>query len=155
MNGNEFIKLLGLTSDDEKIRKFLSDFGITQKPKLKKGDFDAIVMNEKLGIEITFTDERYLDVKSNDYEEGALVLSNVRMYGDGNDTFKLFSPELPLGLRFDLNRKEAFEKIGQKPARDNKETAKARWDFKNYCLFLTFDKKYSKIRIVAVQLPLE
>lgn len=78
MKADKFISLLGRTSEDSDVKAFLKNLGITKQPKLKRGLSDAIVESKKLGVEITFTDERALDVPSDDYEEGALVLSNIR-----------------------------------------------------------------------------
>jgi hypothetical protein len=153
MNANDFIPLLGLTSDDDNVKAFLANCGIIKIPKLKKDDDTVVVTDKRQGLEITFRDERYLGNKLHEYEEGALVLSNVRMYGDGKEGVQPFKGDLPLDLNFDFGRKEVLAKLNKKPSSENKEMAKARWDFDKYCLFLTFDKLYTKIRIVAVQLP--
>src|SRR5688572_16363292 len=98
MTTKELISLLGKTSVDPSVTAFLAANGITKTPKLKSDDDTAIVKNPKRGLEITFDDERFLDVPSNEYDEGALVLSNVRMYGDEIEGFKRFPGELPYGL---------------------------------------------------------
>lgn len=83
MNANEIIPLIGLTADDQKVKDFLVACGMKKKPRLKKGEESAYLTNEKQGIEITFGDERELELQG--YEEGALVLWNVRMYGEDDD----------------------------------------------------------------------
>ncbi len=155
MSSDEVIPLLGLTSEDERVKKFLAACGITKLPKLKSDETDIIVANKKLGIEITLVDEDDLDVKSQEYEEGSLVLSNVRMYGDDHPSFHRFKGELPHGLKFEIDRKKAQSKLGKKPGWDNKDLISARWDFKTHCVFLTFDEKYSKIRVCDIQLPVK
>jgi len=154
MTSDELSHVLGLTSGDEKVKDFLTRFGITKRPKLKRGEETAYLENEKLGLEITFRDERYLDVESVDYEEGDLVLSSLRMYGPDHDIFSCFDEDkLPLGLKFEYGFKEVEAKLKKKPAWQNKSLAKARWDLKGYCVFVTFGKKLRNTRIVSVQLP--
>src|SRR3989304_5970724 len=110
MNGDEFITLLGKPYTDEKVQAFLAAGGIQKQPKLPRGDMDAYLENKKNGLEIVFRDERYLDVKSEEYEEGALVLWSITMYGD-DETFKRFEGNLPLGLKFNFGLKETKAKI--------------------------------------------
>ena len=155
MNGNDFIGLLGLTSDDDQIKALLGSCGITVKPKIEEPDDEtAIVENKTLGLEITFDDERYLAVKSREYEEGALVLSNVRMYGEGNDTFRSFKGNLPYGLLFGSNRQTAEATLGAKPAWVKRDGTYARWDFKTHCEFLGFGES-DTLGEVDVQLPVK
>lgn len=152
INANEFTSLLGITSDDQGAKELLKQFKITKEPKLKGDDFTAIVLNHSLGIEITFRDERFVEVSFQEYEEGALVLWNIRMYGPGHQLFKPFTGVLPFGLTFGMSRKEAGEKMGRKPAWESKDPAKARWDFEKHCAFLAFDKAKG-LHIVSLQMP--
>jgi len=155
MKDDRFVLLLGRTSDDPSVVEFLKAHDIEKRPKLDKGLFDAILLNHKKGLEITFTDERHLDVKSDKYEDGDLVLSNIRFYGEGHKTFKPYTGPLPLGLSFKLDRKSSQELLGRKPDVMNKDLGKARWDFKEYCVFLTYNKAYTEIGVIAIQLPLK
>src|SRR3990167_3315016 len=144
MNEDEFITLLGKTFNDEKVKEFLAACGIKKQPKLGHGDMDAYLENEKKGLEIVFRDERHLDVKSEEYEEGSLVLWNITMYGD-DETFKRFEGNLPLGLKFNFGLKETKSKLGKKPAWEDSDLGEARWDFKGYCVFITFDEEFKEI----------
>ncbi len=153
MNGDDFVPLLGLTVDDARIQAFLANCGITEQPKLESDDDEtAIVENAKLGLEVTFKDERFLDVKSAEYEEGDLVLSNVRMYGTGDDMFREFPGRLPCGLRFESTPQDAEAALQAKPAWVNSDSTHARWDFATHCLFLRF-RKAKELAQVSVQLP--
>ena len=155
MNGDEIIRLLGLTLDDTKVKELLSAFLIYKMPKLERGEMDAYVENTKLGVEFTFRDERYLDVKSIKYEEGSLVLWNVAFYGE-DDNFNKFTEELlPLGLKFEYGRKEVEKQLSKKPEWEDQEMGDARWDFDNFCLFITFDEELNEILNIAVQLPVK
>lgn len=154
MNGDDIIKLLGLTSTDKKVIAFLGDCAIKKQPKLKHGDMDAYLENTKLGVEIVFRDERYLDIKTQVYDEGSLVLFNIAMYCD-DDNFSRFDDDLPLGLEFGFGLKEVNAKLGKKPAWQDDDMGDARWDFKGYCIFITFNEKFTKIQNLAVQLPMQ
>jgi hypothetical protein len=151
MNGDEIVALLGLTSDDTRAKAFLSACGINKEPKLKRGELDTNLGNVNMGIEIAFRDERHLDVKSREYEDGALVLWNVAMYGD-DPKYQRFPWDLPHGLHFSDGRKEVEANLG-KPAVINKDTRSGRWDLKSHCVFVDFDSKYKEILNLAVQLP--
>jgi hypothetical protein len=154
MNANDFIKLLGSTYDDTSVKSLLTTLGITKKPKPARGDYDAVLTSPKTGVEVTFTDERFLDVRPKDYDDGALVVSNIRVYGDGSD-FSRFKGEAPHGLSFDFDRKAALAKMGKKPAWENDEKTSARWDLKTYCVFVDFHGAKKGIASVSVQLPVE
>ena len=156
MNANEFIPLLGMIYDDEDVKRFLTGCGITKKPKMKQDSSDAYLVNKKLGLDITFTDERDVEVTSREYQDGALVLSNIRMYGEGSSlNYQRFNGELPHGLSFDLGLLEVQAKFGRKPSAANKNLGITRWDFKTYCLFINFDKTFKRIQSLAIQLPVE
>lgn len=154
MNGDDFIPLIGRTADDSEVKKFLASCGIKKQPKLPRGEMDAYLENVKKGIEITFRDERHLDVKTGEYEEGALVLWCITMYGD-DDEFEPFNEKLPSGLKFNFGLKDAIKKLGKKPAWEDQEMGDARWDFDGYCVFITFDEDFEEIFNIAIQLPVE
>lgn len=153
MTANQFIQLLGQPSGNDEVKAFLSVCGIPKALRMKKGDITVAIPNKKLGIDVTLRDERYLDVRSQSYEEGALVLSNVNMYGSGHPTYRCFEGELPLGLTFAMDRSKSLQQIGKNPSWQNKDFTLARWDLGAYCLFLSFDKKGQRMTEVAVQLP--
>jgi hypothetical protein len=153
MTGDDMIPLLGKAYGAPTLAAFLKAMGIVKAPKLKRGDDTAVLANEQFGVEITFRDERSLDVKSTAYTEGDLVLSNIRLYGPGHSRFAPFAGALPLGLKFDLDQAETAQRLGHKPAWSDRELCKSRWDLDGYCLFVTFEKKGRGIRNLAIQLP--
>jgi hypothetical protein len=153
MKGDDIIHLLGKTYRDPAVQGLLQAFAITKVPKLKRGDDTAIVSSKENGVEITFCDERFLDVRSDIYEEGDLVLDNVRLYGSGNSTFSQFAEPLPLGLAFDLGPAEVEGRVGAKPAWGDRDLGSSRWDLDGFCLFVTFAKKVKGIRNLSIQLP--
>jgi len=133
------------------VKALLRACGFNKEPKLPHGELDTNLGNVKMGIEIAFRDERYLDVKTREYDDGALVLWNVAMYGD-DPKYQRFPGDLPHGLQFNHGRKEVEAMLG-KPAVVNKETRSARWDLEDHCLFVDFDSKFKEILNLAVQLP--
>jgi hypothetical protein len=154
MNGDDFIPLLGRTSDDADVKSLLAAFEIQKQPKLEKGDLTAVVKNEKRGIEITFRDERFLDVKSRSYEEGALVLSNVCMYAEGFNNFHGFEGALPHGITFSTSKAQA-EKLLGKPSQESKYSPIVRWDLKGYCVFVRFTESLDRVLEASVQVPVK
>lgn len=61
--------------------------------------------------------------------------------------------ELPYGLKFTDGLKEAQAKIGKKPAWRGKEVARARWSFKTHSLTIAFEKNFTIIWTVEINLP--
>ena len=155
MNGDQFISLLGLTSHDEKVKGLLAEYGFTKPPRLNRGDIDVPLGNKKLGIDVNFTDERHLDVKSREHKEGSLVLTNVRMYCDGHPTYKAFQGSLPLGLKCEMKSADAEAQLGKKADWENPSRVRRRWDLKGHSLFIRFDETQDRILEVSVQLPLK
>ena len=155
MKGKDFIPLLGRTADDPLVKEALEKFGIAKTPRLERGRTVAYAVNEKKGIDFTFEDERMLDLPLREYEEGALVLVNIRFYAEGVEGYRQYRGELPYGLKFEMGWKEALALIGKKPAKEDSDLAIERWDFKGHCLFLEFNEKGTKIRTVALQTPVK
>lgn len=156
MNGDDFIPLLGLTWDDPEVQKFLSVCGLgKKKPRIDPDSFAGYLVNKKLGLDATFKDEDEVTFRKRDYEEGELVLANVRMYGEGStQQYAPFPGKLPHGLKKEFGLKEAQAQLG-KPAATTKAIALARWDFDDHCVAIVFDKDHKRIRNVAVQLPVD
>ncbi len=154
MSGNEFITLLGLTWDDDEVQRFLAKYGLAKKkPKLSPYSGAGYLTNKRLGLDITFRDEQDVPVKSKDYDEGTLVLTNIRMYGEGSTQgYEPFDGEFPHGLKGNFGLKEVQARLG-KPAEAKKDVAMARWDLKGHAVFINFDKDHKLIRSAAVQLP--
>ncbi|KWE61024.1 hypothetical protein WL76_02755 [Burkholderia ubonensis] len=149
---NDLMSPLGHYFGEPEIAEFLSNLGIADVPKLKRGDSTAIVANEALGVEVTFRDSDALDVKAREYPEGALVLSNVRFYGIKTGDFAPYVGDLPLGVLFGSTKQALIDRLGV-PARDNLALRQVRWDFDAYCVFAKFGEKEGMV-IFSVQLPI-
>jgi hypothetical protein len=148
---NNVVGLLGHYFGEPEIEKLLSDFNITAVPRLKRGETTDIVVNEALGIEVTFRDARALDVRTKQYPKGALVLSNIRFYGVRTEDYVPYTGELPLGMKFGASRQMLMNQFGT-PAWDSSALQSIRWDFDGYCIFVTLDDN-GRMIIFDVQLP--
>lgn len=155
MSPNEWIGILGLTSEDMAVKKALAHFLITKAPKLQKGLTEAYAVNEKKGIDFTFEDERMIEFPIRKYEEGSLVLVNVRFYSEGVEGYRRFGGELPYGLNFSMSWKAVQVQLGKKPAEKGDEIAIMRWDFRDHCLFVQYGEKGQSIETVAIQTPVK
>jgi len=150
------VTILGSTWDDDEVQRYLAKYGFKKKPAQKSDSVNAFLSSKKLGLDITFKDEQHVEHGKKNYEEGALVLVNVRMYGEESAMgYEPFKGELPHGLRLEFGLSEVRSQLGKAPAWTDKATAKARWDFKGYCVFVTFDKPQKQIRSLSVQLPID
>ncbi len=154
MNANDFVKLLGLTWDDALVQQFLAEYGLAKrKPRIDPNSFAGYLINKKLGLNATFRDEQDVTFRLRDYDEGELVLTNVRVYGEGSTQgYAPFQGEFPHALEPEFGLKEVEVRLG-KPAAANPAIALGRWDFKDHCLAVIFDKAHKRICSVAVQLP--
>lgn len=148
-----WVDLLGRDLADPQVEALLSDFAITKRPKIVRGDPTAVVKNESKGIEITFRDAAALDVGARPDQKGKPVLQSVRMYGERHDTFRRFEGKLPLGLGFDMLRPAVEAALGGEPSWENAEAKHARWDLDGFCVFVRFQADTGAVRIASVQLP--
>jgi hypothetical protein len=151
MNANDCIQMLGKTSDDPAVNAFLASVGFTKPLKIPRDDFHAYVSIKKLGLEITFIDEAHLREKARNYDEGSLVLINIRFYSGRRSAFKPFRGELPHGLQFDFGLKECVKKLG-KPAWEGEEVSNVLWDIKGHSVYVSFDNDYKIIYTISLQL---
>lgn len=157
MSGTNLTRLLGSTFEDDDVQRFLKDCGVSvsKRPTKKLGSSNAFLSNKKRGVDITFKDEADVEFRKHDYDDGDLVLVNVRMYGAGSNMgYEPFTGELPYGLTLEDGLPEVRTRLGKAPAWSDKSTSKSRWDFKDHCLFVSFDKQYKRIVSLSVQLPL-
>jgi hypothetical protein len=151
MSDHKFISVLGKYFGEAELTSFLAEFEITDKPKLKRGDTTAHLSNESLGVELTFRDADALRVKTRNYPDGALVLSNVRFYGDNSSTYKPFAEPLPLGVVFGDSKSALLSKLGE-PARDNERLKLMRWDLQGFCAFASLSEA-GVLETFDIQLP--
>lgn len=129
----------------------LNHLGIDETPKIPRGERSANFVAMSLGVEIAFTDEGSLDVPSERYPDGALVLSSVRFHGSGENGFKAYDGSLPHDLSFEMGLGEASRRLGP-PAFSNEFIGIYRWDLQNYCVFVDCEVG-KKITQICVQLP--
>ena len=148
---DKFISVLGKYFGEAEITSFLTGLEITDKPKLKRGDVTTHLSNNSLGVELTFRAADALRVSTRDYPDGALVLSNVSLYGDQSDDFQPFVGPLPLGVVFGDSKSALLSKLGV-PTRDNEELRLMRWDFQGYCAFAKLSES-GVLRVFGIQLP--
>ncbi len=140
MDLSNVTELLGSFYQEAPLKQFLDALGLSEKPRLPRDSTTTVLHRYDLGIEITFTGERYLDQPIRDYPEGALVLTNLRFYGPGFRNFSSFDGTLPYRLEFGATLKQLASVFGE-PAWFDAELAKARWDLPNHAAFAGFDEE--------------
>lgn len=141
---------LGGAWGEPEVRKLVAAFGIDGKPVLKRGDLTAFLHNRPLGVELTFRTADALDVPLRDYAPGALVLSNIRLYGFKR-SHAAFKGDLPFGLRFGDSKDSLITKFGP-PDMDSTDIASMRWDTERYALYLR-PHDAGRLDLFAIQLP--
>jgi hypothetical protein len=141
-------KCLGRHSEEDQVRKLLTFFSITTKPKLPRNETDAYASAPLSGIELTFTVESEIQ-SAERYPEGALVLVNVRFYGVATGEFVPYAGELPNGLRFGLSKAELIARMGE-PSWTNESLRRFRWDSAERRLMTVLDEN-ERLEICSIQ----
>lgn len=151
MDSDRFIEVLGHRDGEPLVVEFLASHGISARPKVKRGDFTAHVSNKSRGVEVTFCIAEALDVPDPSQPEGALVLSNVNLYGRAVTGFTPFAGKLPLALTFGSLKSAVVQALGP-PVHENEFTGALRWDRRGFCLFADFDEPGQLVGL-TIQLP--
>ena len=150
MNSVDYFSKLGLYYGEPELHAFLKDLNIAKPPKIPKDDTETIVSSKTSGVDLTFTDESYLDFPTKPYPDGAMVLSSINFHGTKTRDHAIFSSALPKQLEFSMSSKEVQGLLG--PAQDVDEDGEMfRWDFGDHCMFIDFDAK-DHISSVGIQL---
>jgi hypothetical protein len=149
----DYRQVLGTYWDEQPLRSFLSSLGISAVPRLRRGNWTGFLQNHKLGIELTFKHEDWLNVALRDYPRGALVLANIRFYGTNMGLFRRFGGQLPLGVRFGASREALIETLGPVDS-EAPDIGSLRWDRKEYCVFAILSESGTLIQF-SLQLPLK
>lgn len=153
MNSEKYISVLGKYFGEPEITSFLSEWGIREKPKLKRGDDTTFLSAPPKGIELTFETSETVTTSARDYPEGALVLCNIRFYGVEADDFSPFKGELPFNVKFGDDKQKLISQLG-KPAWLNPSFTLIRWDVPNVSMFASLDKK-ERVETFEIQLPVK
>jgi hypothetical protein len=149
----DYLRVLGTYWDEQPLRDFLLSLGISDTPRLRRDNWTGFLQNHKLGIELTFKHEDWLDVALRDYPREALVLANIRFYGTNKGLFRRFEGQLPLGVRFGASREALIETLGPVDS-EVADIRSLRWDRETYCLFATLSESGTLIQF-SLQLPLK
>ena len=151
----DIVSALGLTWGEPALRDLLASFDLPADTPPDVSDGYAYLQNPSLGIEITFksADELAHWVPPRAYPKDALVLINIRIYGEASETFTPFAGDLPFGLRFADSRQSLLAKLGA-CAWEADFMPQLRWDRNGYALFVRLSDT-DTISRVAVNLPVE
>jgi hypothetical protein len=147
----DFVSVLGTYWDEAPLRALLTSLGISGAPRVDRGDKSGFLQADALGIELTFYREEAIKVKLRDYPEGALVLYNVRFYGEKSGTRQPYGDALPFGLRFGASRDSLIQDLGP-PDWDGPHIPAMRWDTERYSLFANL-RGDGTLASLSVQLP--
>jgi len=157
----EYSQFLGMYWGEPGLQPFIDELKITKPPKIKKGETDTYITLKKVGIELAFTDERYLNLSNKVVPEGVAILSNIRFYFSRDTGFQPYSGKLPQKISLPLTKKNALEAFGipnfpkysaTGQLLRGKDDWKMRWDNKNYIVFCTFNDE-NTAKNISLQLP--
>ncbi len=153
MDFTNVISLLGLYYPEAPLKQFLGGLELSTVPRIPRDSANTYLQRRDLGIELIFTDERYLDNPQREYPEGAVVLEQVRVYGIPRDDASPFVGTLPHQLRFGLTRQEISAVLGE-PVWYDEELASAGWDLPDHTVFASFDSD-GHADVIAFQTPVD
>lgn len=148
-DGTALIALLGKPSNSLEVIDLLQQLG-SKAPKLKKGDTTAHVAAEKLGIELTFSDEAYL-MKRSDLAigEGKLILTNIRFRAP-EPSKAGYTGTLPHAIEFAKSQSDLQQILG-KPEVSNPNLAKDRWTIDGHWLFVRYKDDLRSVDNLGIQ----
>lgn len=160
----DYVKYLGMYWGEPGIKPLVDALAISKPPKkISKGDEDGFIDQKKIGVCLTFTDERFLKKSSKLFPEGAMVLCNIRVYLTNSNGYKPYAGNLPKGMKLDASKTDVLQALGfpndPKYSRSgellpDEDDWKMRWDRSNHVLFCTFSDEGTATKL-ALQLPLD
>lgn len=150
MTPDVVLSVLGTYWDEALLRAFLTSLGISGAPKVKVYP-SGFLKNRTLGIELTFYREKAIKIRLRDYPKGALVLYNIRFYGEKSGQFEPYTGALPCGLRFGASRDSLIQDFGP-PDQENAGLGSMRWDTAQFSLFAMLSDEQT-LTTASLQLP--
>jgi hypothetical protein len=144
--------LLGKPSTEPQILALLQRFG-AKVPLREKGDVDAWVDLDGLGVGLVFTDEAHLKGNRRSATgEGGLVLSCVTYYGPKDEAASTFRGALPLGVDFAQSRADLSARLGE-PELYIDRLCQDRWTIEGAWYFAEYTDELDALLTFSVQLP--
>ena len=159
----DYVPYLGLSYGEAALQPLLFQLRITTAPKLAKNDEDTHLSAKSLGIEICFTDERFVNIPGKQFPEGALVVSNITFYGEGHPGYSVYSGSIFPGITLASTKADVLRTFGIPNSPIYSDTGELlpdeddwnmRWDRTDHCFFFTFTDE-GEISDMAIQLPLD
>ena len=147
---------LGCLSDSEEIKSLLTAYSVPNaRIKLKRGENTAYVECEQHGIAWSFdVVESRSEPRFAKLPEGALVLSAVFLFAEGQQGNSQYQGRLPMSLNFEDSRNAVHGRLGA-PNKTNEFFPIDRWDLEDHQLAVNFNDEGSRIEYITVQLPMD
>lgn len=149
MDRIDHISLLGQYYGEGTLAAALECWGLKQHPRIPRDELKTSIALPEMGIELTFTDERALDVQFRSYPDGALVLTNIFFHAMKTDQHGAYEGDLPLNLSFSFDKTELISCLGE-PDIVGLEGTLMRFDRPQYFVSVQTDDS-GHIAIVGVQ----
>jgi hypothetical protein len=159
----DHVKFLGMYWGEPGMQPLVDTLKISKPPKIAKGDRTGHLLFKKLGLELTFKDERFVKIPNKVFPEGSVVLCNIRFYLTDEDAYKPYAGALPTCISPNATKVEVLQGLGipnfpkYSPAGKllpDEDDWKMRWDKNSFVIFCTFNDEGTATDI-ALQLPLD
>lgn len=159
----EHVKFLGMYWGAPALQPLMEELVISKPPKIAKNETDGRLLFKRTGVELIFTDERSVNIDSKNYPEGSMILSNITFYLAAMAGYKIYSGQLPDGIRANVTKNEVLKVFGYP---NNLKYSSAgqllpgeddwimRWDKQGFVIFCTFTEEGTATDL-ALQLPLD
>ncbi len=131
LDPKHIISILGKPFESDEVQLVLTALDIRQKPKIKKGENTAYVVNTEAGVEFALSDAETIGHKESDTPEGTLFITNVRTVCMNHGGTRAYPFDLPLGLNPKASLAQIQAKLG-KFAWGDENLGGYRWDV-GYC----------------------
>jgi hypothetical protein len=159
----DYVKFLGMYWGEQGLQPLVEALSISKPPKIPKAERDAYLLLKKMGVELIFTDERFVKIPDKVFPEGAMVLCNATFYLTNRDGYKPYAGKLPKSMKLEETKTEMLKAFGipnfpkYSPSGKllpDEDDWKMRWDRPDHVLFCTFNDDGTATDI-GLQLPLD
>lgn len=149
MSHIDYSSLIGQYYGEPALIDVLESLGLKKRPRIARDEGKTSIALPEMGIELTFTDERVLEVQFRSYPDGALVLTNIFFHAMKTDQHEAYEGDLPLNLSFSFDKTELISCLGE-PDSVGLDGTLMRFDRPQYSISVRTD--YSgRIAIVGIQ----
>lgn len=151
LNTEDLPSLIGLPLSDPKIQSLLSTLNLPRKLEIKSGEDQVFVYEHSLGIELIFEDEKDILKRLQNYKDGELVLSCIRLYIRPEGDMHPYPGKLPFNITNTMHEEDIKQLLG-KPSFQNSALGIMRWDTPTVSTAVRTEQNNGPVRTISMLL---